>query len=120
MPRSGKQPSKHSHSKTLPAPASSFTNPMSSVANIAPTTPSFGEMVKQGAALGAGQAIAHRVIGSMMGSSVVVPSEKKETLPCEKEWMSFVTCMKTTSSDIHCGSEQAAYTQCLLLQNKSN
>ena len=104
MPRTSSQTKK-------PAPVPSPTvsnhevmNPM----NIA--QPSFGSTLKQGLAFGIGNSIAHRLIGAPV--SIEIP-QKKENLPCEKERLAFEACLKTTSSDVFCGSEQMVYKECI-------
>ena len=46
-------------------------NPLSSVGT---TTPSLGQVVKEGMAFGAGNAIAHNIIGRLFGGSSVAPA----------------------------------------------
>lgn len=115
MPRtsSSQKPSpKAFHTSTPPVP---FQNPLSSVANPVPTA-TFGQTLKEGLAFGAGQAVAHRVVGSLFGSSA--PSQNEVKLPCDKERSAFETCMKTKSVEDFCGEQQMAYTQCIRLTKK--
>lgn len=117
MPRShSSRSSKPSNSVTIsrpPIPSTHATPAFQSQA------PSFGQVVKEGFALGTGQAIAHRMIGSIFGhptvQTTVAPSQQKIESPCEKERTAFEVCMKTKSSDDYCGNEQASYAQCVRL-----
>jgi hypothetical protein len=101
MPRSSK--SSVAPKQTLPAQLT----PSPSV----PAASSFGQIVKEGLAWGTGQAIAHRMVGGILGSTV--PSQTKIESPCEKERIAFETCMKTKSTEDFCGEEQMLYTRCL-------
>ena len=57
----------------LPPQKLPIINPLSSVG-----TPSLGQVVKEGMAFGAGNAVAHNIIGRLFGgSSSVVPSAAK-------------------------------------------
>jgi hypothetical protein len=116
MPRSqsSHKPSpKGFHTSTPPVP---FQNPLSSVANPVPRA-TFGQTLKEGLAFGTGQAVAHRMVGSLFGTTVV-PSQNEVKLPCDKERNAFETCMKTKSVDDFCGEQQMAYTQCIRLEKK--
>jgi hypothetical protein len=115
MPRtsSTSTPKKSPPISNYPAP---FKNPYSSVANVQPSAPTFGQTLKEGFALGTGSALAHRAIGSIFGAPTVnisAPTETKVQSSCEKERMAFETCMKFKSADDFCGNEQLGYAQCL-------
>ena len=122
MPRSSGSSSRPTKSPVnVPAvPTRSFPNPMSSVATADTTKPSFGGIMKEGLAFGAGQAIASRAVASILGLSSVPTSQpasqKNENHLCEKERLSFEACLKTKSADIFCGGEQLTYAQCIKLQ----
>lgn len=108
MPRS-QSTSKSNHSSVVP-----FRNPYSSVGNTSAVhveQPTLGQSIKQGFGFGAGSAIAHRMFG--MTPTIIAPSDKKISNPCDKELTAFTNCLKTTSTDGFCGEEQIAYTKCL-------
>jgi hypothetical protein len=111
MPRTSSTPSRSTHSKSLTVPRAAQSTPQ-----YIPSTPSFGQTLKEGFALGTGSAIAHRVVSSVLGAPTVTmnsPSEKKIESPCEKERVAFESCMKFKSADDFCGNEQLGYTACL-------
>jgi hypothetical protein len=116
MPRSS-----HSQAKAKPVshPPAVFQNPMSSVAHTTPSTPTFGQTLKEGLAFGAGSAIAHRLINPFPSfpSFPTKPLEQKAVESCEKERAAFETCMKTKSTDDFCGEYQISYTQCIRMSN---
>ena len=60
----------------LPPNKLPLVNPLSSVGT---TTPSLGQVVKEGMAFGAGNAVAHNIIGRLFSGSSVAPAapEKK-------------------------------------------
>jgi hypothetical protein len=99
-------------------PTVSFPNPLSSIGNTVPVLPkpSFAQTLKEGLAFGTGQAVAHRMVGSLLGYSGPPQQEVKRL--CEKELVAFESCMKTKSTDDFCGEQQMAYTQCLNLEKK--
>jgi hypothetical protein len=81
--------------------------------------------MKEGFGLGAGSAIAHRVVASIFGpptvNTVASPSPQAPSQPCDKERYAFENCMKTQSMETFCGQEQMAYTRCIQLsKSKSN
>lgn len=78
--------------------------------------PSFGQTLKEGLAFGSGQAIAHRLVGSIFGGSSNQSSNSSQPTPkplCDNERIAFEVCMKTKSQDDYCGHEQIAYAQCV-------
>ncbi len=109
MPRSS---SSHSKPHINYHPPATFTNPYSSVGAMNPSQPTLGQSIKQGLGFGAGSAIAHRLLNPF---PTIALSDKKESVPCEKERLAFETCMKTKSADDFCGEQQMGYTQCLRL-----
>jgi hypothetical protein len=80
MPRKSNSPLKH---KSAP-PAIISAPPAIQIAR-----PSFGQTLKEGIAFGAGQSIAHRAIGILLGGSAsaehVKVSEKPEYVQCMRE-----------------------------------
>lgn len=115
MPRS----SSSSQKSITPVPnnTSVFRNPYSSVGiTSTPSAPSLGQSIKEGFGLGAGSAIAHRVVTSILGAPTVTlsqPAPEKKADPCERERTAFENCMKTQSIDTFCGQEQLSYTECI-------
>ena len=115
MPRSN---SRSSVQSTPHVPSTKFQNPYSSVATTTPrvpTAPSFGQTMKEGFGLGVGSAIAHRVVGSILGAPTVNVTQASAPIshPCDKERVAFESCMKTQSMETFCGQEQIAYTDCI-------
>lgn len=119
MPRSSYPQYKSKPSHKAPVP---FQNPMSSVGHPAPSTPTFGQTLKEGFALGTGSAIAHRVVSSVFGAPTINVQSSSQTVqqPCEKERTAFENCMKTKSTDDFCGEQQMSYTQCLRISKESH
>ena len=126
MPRTS-QSTTSSHRSSLPTPPTVFRNPASSVGhsipNLAP--PSLGQSIKEGFGLGAGSAIAQRVVTSIFGpptvnTVVTNPAQRTNSQePCDKERIAFESCMKTQSMETFCGQEQIAYTSCIRLSNST-
>lgn len=87
------------------------------------TTPSFGQVLKEGIGFGAGSAIGHRIVGAVLGapSTPVSTSTAPPTLPveapsgkCTTERKAFELCLKTKSDD-QCNNEILSYKQCIEL-----
>ncbi len=115
MPRSASSQSTKSHT-----PPTVFKNPYSSVANTVPAQPTFGQTLKDGLAFGTGQAFAHRMVGSLFGTTTASVSQKEvKSDPCEKELLAFQACLKSRNVDDFCGAEQISYKDCLQISNKS-
>jgi len=57
--------------------------------------PTFGQTVKQGIAFGVGQSIAHRIVGSVLGSDIKEVSVSRSDAKPE-----FIQCMKESNYDI--------------------
>ena len=113
-----KMPRSSTSQKKINPPPAVFSNPLSSVANHAPTytPPTFGQTIKEGLAFGTGSAIAHRIFNPFPTQVI----EKKLVEPCEKERTAFEMCMKSKSTDDFCGNEQISYTQCLHLSKQAH
>lgn len=118
MPRSSHPQTKSRPSPYAPVP---IRNPISNVAPLPSSAPTFGQTLKEGFALGTGSAIAHRVVASVFGAPTVNVQSSSQAVqqPCEKERTAFENCMKTKSTDDFCGEQQLTYTQCLRLSKES-
>jgi hypothetical protein len=121
MPRSSSTSRSSSSRVHAPSPPPiAFRNPYSSVGQPSLPGPSstLAQSMKEGFGLGAGSAIAHRVVASIFGAptvNTVITGSSQPTpkQPCEKERLAFESCMKTQSMETFCGQEQIAYTSCL-------
>ena len=124
MPRSQQNSSTKSFS-THKAPSALTVRPRSPpVVYQTPTQAGFGQLIKEGIGFGAGQAIAHRAVNAIFGSTTTAPSSLVQQSadpknPCYSERSLFETCMKIKTQDDHCTNEHLAYTQCLDLTQKS-
>jgi hypothetical protein len=84
--------------------------------------PSFGQIVKEGFGLGAGQAIAHRAVSAILGPTQISvasapPTETKiSQSSCETERHQFESCLKSKSFDSDCDSQMFALKQCIQLK----
>ena len=79
----------------------------------------FGQLIKEGIGFGAGQAIAHRAVNAVLGSTATAtatgtvnqqPSEQKT--PCLSERNFFEACIRSQSIN-DCNNEILAYKQCI-------
>jgi hypothetical protein len=129
MPRSSSQSRSSSYKPSRPAlptpPPAVFRNPYSSVGHPTPIVnqPTLGQSMKEGFGLGAGSAIAHRVVASIFGAptvnTVITTTPQSVSVskqPCDKERLAFEACMKTQSMETFCGQEQLAYTSCIRVE----
>ena len=107
MPRS--QQSRSFKSSTLPTLVKS--NPIIQHTPSQPSAPGFGQLIKEGIGFGAGQAIAHRAINAVLGSSQTLPTPSQHK-HCISEREAFESCLKTQQSD-GCNNELTAYKQCI-------
>jgi hypothetical protein len=70
--------------------------------------------VKEGLAFGTGQAVAHRMIASIFGTTASTSSQKEiKKDPCENELFAFQACLKSKNIDDFCGQEQILYKDCI-------
>jgi hypothetical protein len=90
------------------------------VPSVPASTPSFGQIVKEGIGFGAGSAIGHRIVGAVFGSNST-PITTPPTVPvaappgkCTTERNAFELCLKTKSDD-QCNNEVLSYKQCIEL-----
>ena len=133
MPRNSSPTKRHSTSynpKPSPTAPVPFRNPYSTVGHplAIPSAPSLAESIKQGVGLGAGSAIAQRMVSAVFGAPTIntvnttptigAPVALKEA--CDKERHAFETCMKTQSIETFCGQEQIAYSSCLQVSKSSS
>lgn len=132
MPRSS-PPSKTSSTSYRPKtsiapPPPALRNPNSTVGHPVPLlpTPTLGQSIKEGFGLGAGSAIAQRMVSAVFGPPTINTVNTSSTSgfapakeACEKERYAFETCMKTQSMETFCGQEQMAYTSCLQVSKPS-
>jgi hypothetical protein len=125
MPRNSSPTKRHSTSynptpsPTAPVP---FRNPYSTVGHplAIPSAPSLAESIKHGVGLGAGSAIAQRMVSAVFGAPTINTVTTNTTPPsfkpqCDQELLAFATCMKTQSIETFCGQEQTAFTSCIKL-----
>lgn len=118
MPRTSSTPSRSTPSRSTPSKSVLPVAHPPSITHYTPSAPTLGQSMKEGFGLGAGSAIAQRVVSSVFGAptiNVATPTEKKIESPCEKERVAFETCMKFKSADDFCGNEQTGYTECIRL-----
>lgn len=131
MPRSNKAYSTSSSSKPKFSPPTVYHAPKAPVPLptspppmvYQPPAPSFGQIVKEGFGLGAGQAIAHRAVSAILGpptlhTTTTPTSETKKF--CLSENDAFEACMKIRAREDSCNEELTSYTRCLELQKKSH
>lgn len=118
MPRNSSPAKSHS----TPAAPVPFRNPYSTVGHplAIPSAPSLAESIKQGVGLGAGSAIAQRMVSAVFGAPTINTVTTNTTPPsfkpqCDQELLAFATCMKTQSIETFCGQEQTAFTSCIKL-----
>lgn len=104
MPRSRPPPKKSTLPAVIPKPQTSL-NPIPQVG------PSFGQLIKEGIGFGAGQAIAHRAVAAVLGSTASTSSEANKK--CVSEQVTFETCLKTRTNEDQCNNEMLSYKQCL-------
>jgi len=125
MPRNSSPTKSHSTSynptpsPTAPVP---FRNPYSTVGDPLATSsrPSLGQSIKEGFGLGAGSAIAQRMVSAVFGAPTINTVSTNTTPPsfkyqCGQELLAFETCIKTQSIETFCGQEQTAFTSCIQL-----
>lgn len=111
---------KYDNRKVAPAP------PVLAPQPISVPQPTFGQIVKEGFGLGAGQAIAHRAVSAILGPTqiAVAPapasaplSETKISQPsCETERHQFESCLKSKSFDNDCDTQLFSLKQCIQLK----
>jgi hypothetical protein len=104
------------HPKPIPRPFS----PLAPTTPI-PTTPTFGQSVKDGIGLGIGSGLGHAFVNRIFGPTMptvsshgVPPTPPKE--PCQAERKAFETCL-LSNTDV-CHNQQMSLTQCLQLSKK--
>lgn len=73
--------------------------------------PTFGQVLKEGFAFGAGQSVAHNVVNSIFGKNTnqhtPLPKDK-----CSLERDAFENCIQTKHQDFGCENELSAFQQC--------
>ncbi len=113
-----------SSSKSKPVPLAPF-KPSVPTVYTPPSQPGFGQLIKEGIGFGAGQAIAHRAVNAIFGSTAPTTvvqqatDPKDQKSPCQSERNVFEACMRIKTQEDHCNNEHLAYTQCLELTQKS-
>jgi hypothetical protein len=89
------------------------SQPLTPYIPVQPSAPGFGQLIKEGIGFGAGQAIAHRAVNAVLGSSAAVSQPISQTKLCNSEREAFESCLKTQTGDSLCNNELTAYKQCI-------